>query len=251
MPAPAAPRPAWRSPLTLLTGGAVLAGVALIAIVALAQGGGRTGGDATAGLTRPSREIPATLENGRTLGRADAPATLDVWSDFQCPACGKLAREVEQRLIADYVTPGYVRIVYRDRAFLGDESVDAAVAARCAGDQGKFWPYHDYLFWNQKGENEGAFARDRLVSIADAVGLDRGAFEACLGSGAPRDATDAETREGARLGVVSTPTLAIGGQLRPGAPSTDEQYAALGEVIRQTVEKAGGSLPPAPSSSAP
>ena len=247
------PRRGWRSPVLVVSVAALAVGVALIAVTALSTGRRPAASPITipsgpgAGLVRPSTELPLNLADGRVLGRADAPATLEIWSDFQCPACGQLVREVEPRLFADYVIPGYLTIVYRDRAFLGAESVDAAVAARCADEQGKFWQYHDYLFFNQQGENAGAFARERFLAMADAVGLARDAFEACLDSGPPRQAAIAETSEGERVGVVTTPTLSIDGQLLPGAPASPEQYRALGDVLRRSIELGGGSLPPSPS----
>ncbi|MGZ4158725.1 MAG: DsbA family protein, partial [Bacteroidia bacterium] len=85
-----------------------------------------------------------------------------MWEDFQCPACGNFTRQIEPTIVDRYVVPGSVRLTFHDDAFIGQESLDAASAARCAGDQGKFWPYHDWLFANQNGENEGQFSRDRL-----------------------------------------------------------------------------------------
>ncbi len=151
-----------------------------------------------------------------------------MWSDFQCPACGFFARQVEPDLVDEYVRAGTVRVVYRDLAFLdgGDpngESQQAAAAARCAGDQGQFWAYHDYLYENQDGENEGAFRREQLDAIAAAVGLDQGVYGACMSDSAAEQAVQAETQVAQQAGIGSTPTLAINGVLQaPGAlPMTD------------------------------
>lgn len=230
-----------------MTAGAVVLGALAIAVVALGPGTAPSPNPNADGLVRPTTDLPLAIADGRILGKADAPATLEIWSDFQCPACGHLVREVEPRLFTDYVIPGYLRIVYRDRALLGDESVDAAVAARCANEQGRFWQYHDYLFFNQKGENRSAFSRQRLLAINEAVGLNRTTFEVCRDSPAPRQAAIAETDQGATIGVTTTPTLSIDGQLLPGVPTTAEQYAALSGVLRRSIEKGGGSLPPSPS----
>jgi protein-disulfide isomerase len=150
------------------------------------------------------------------------------------------ATQSEPQLIRDYVEPGKLRIVYKDYAFIGPESFDAAVAARCAGDEGLFWPYHDYLFANQKGENKGAFDRSHLVAMGEAVGVDQAAFQACLDTQPPLDATNAETAEGVTLGVTSTPTLFLGDQKIVGVPA----YEALAGAIDSAL--AGSS--PAPSS---
>ena len=145
---------------------------------------------------RPSEPTPTELADGRAIGSADAPATLEVWADFQCPSCGLFARAAEARLIRDYVADGQLRIVYRDFAFLGDESTDAAVAARAAEAQGQFWPYHDWLYANQAGENKGGFRREVLVGIAKELGLDVPAFEAALDDAAMAADVKDETDSG-------------------------------------------------------
>lgn len=194
-------------------------------------------------LTTPTAESPFALADGRAIGKADAPATLTVWEDFQCPLCGRFTREVQPKLYRDFVVSGKLRIAFRDFDFIGQESFDAAAAARCAGDQGKFWQYHDYLFWNQGPENGGAFARPRLRAIADAVGLDRSAFDACVGAGRELDAVKSESASGADVGIDQTPTLVIDGQTMPGAPLTDEQYQALSNVIDASIEKSASPTP--------
>ncbi len=161
------------------------------------------------------------------MGDPGAPVTIDIWSDFQCPACGRLARELEPRLIADHVIPGTVRIVYHDMAFLGDESVLAAIGSRYAAEQDAFWPYHDLLFANQDGENQGAFRVERLVAIAEAAGLDPVGFERSLADSAARAAVIKETQAGAAAGVSSTPTLFINGTPYVGLPD----YASLSAYI--------------------
>ena len=81
-----------------------------------------------------------------------------------------------------FVLPGTVRVIFRDFAFLGQESTDAAVAARCAGrqDPGAYWRYHDLLFAAQQGENQGTFTRANLVTFAGLAALDATSFTACL-----------------------------------------------------------------------
>jgi protein-disulfide isomerase len=183
----------------------------------------------------PAGTIPAGLANGRTLGQSNAPVTLVIWSDFQCPSCAALAREVQPKLVAEFVVPGTLRITYRDDAFIGQESIDAAVAARCAGDQNRFWPYHDYLFWNQQHENSGTFNRAFFDAVADAVGLDRPAFDTCLGTAAGAAAVAADTAAADAAGVQLTPSLQIGVTMMPGAPISDAQYDVLRKVIERTV----------------
>jgi len=248
----AAPKPAWQSPMVLISVAAVAVG---LVVILLASGvlAGRSGGG-TGDLLVPIRPTPTDLAdstNARALGSADAPVTIEVWSDFQCPACGFFARQVEPDLIAEYVKDGTVRLVYRDFAFIDGgkptgESQQAAAAARCAGEQGKFWPFHDYLFENQDGENKGAFSRDVLDQIGTAIGLAATAFASCMDGDAQEQAIVAETAQGGQAGVSSTPTLAINGVLqRPGALPMED--IAAGPGLRSLIAAELAKVSPAPS----
>ncbi len=94
----------------------------------------------------PSRTRPRprpSCAQGRSLGDPDAPVKIEVFEDPQCPACGRYTERIEPLLIAGPVTDGTVFLTYRDFPFLGQESLDAAVAMRVAEDlDGKFWDYH-------------------------------------------------------------------------------------------------------------
>jgi protein-disulfide isomerase len=237
--------PAWQTRVAIVTGGAIV--VAIVALLLIARPWTGTSpaasGDLPLGLVRPPVTIPAGLADGRSLGSAGAPVTVDVWADFQCPVCGRLAREVEPSVVTEFVEKGIVRLVAHDFAFLGsghspDESLAAAAAARCAEQQGRYWDYANFLFWNQDGENNGAFRQERLLAVADAVGLDRSSFEACLNDASARGAVQTETAQGAALGINSTPTLFVNGQKMVRLPT----YEQLATAIRQ----AAGSATPGP-----
>ncbi|MDP3785182.1 MAG: thioredoxin domain-containing protein [bacterium] len=111
-------------------------------------------------------------EDDFVLGNPSAKVAVIEYGDFQCPFCGKFFKTTEQQLKETYLKSGKTAFVWRDFAFLGEESFRAAEAARCAGEQGKFWEYHDYLFNNQRGENAGAFSDRSLKSFAATLGLD-------------------------------------------------------------------------------
>jgi protein-disulfide isomerase len=250
----ASPKPAWQSPMVLLTVGAVAVGLVVILVASGVLNG--KGGSSTGELLVPIRPTPTELvdpTNPRALGPAEAPVTIEVWSDFQCPACGFFAKSIEPDLIDEYVRTGDVNLIYRDMAFIDQneqgESHQSAAAARCAGDQGKFWEYHDYLFENQNGENEGAFNRDTLDQIATAVGLDMNAFGSCMSNDATVQAVSAETAQGTTAGVTSTPTLAINGVLqRAGAiPMAD---SSSGPGLRTLIDAELAKASPAPGASA-
>ena len=145
--------------------------------------------------------------------------TLDVYVDFQCPNCAAYAQEVEPRLVNQYVQNGSARMVIHDLAFLGptsnpgsDESVQAALAANCAGDQARFWSYQEYLFANQGPvENGGTFSRSLLDGIASRLGLDRTRFDACMSDPARTKAVQAETQAAMAAGIDRTPTILVNG----------------------------------------
>lgn len=221
----------WRSPLVLISGLAVVAAVVVIMVVGQ-KTGPSPGSDATA-LVLPTSSYRADLINGETYGRTDAPVTLEIWSDFQCPFCGQLARTYLPRLISQFVAGGQVRIVPHDVDFRGsgnpDESRDAAVAASCAADQGEYWQFHDILFWNQNGENAGAFSDARLGTMADRVGLDRSPWETCRADPKRAQAVATTTSQALSTGINSTPTLVLNGTASAGLPRT---YDDLANAIR-------------------
>ena len=148
---------------------------------------------------------------GPTKGREDAPITIVEFSDFQCSFCRKFWKETLPKIEAEYIKAGKLRFVYRHLAVLGPVSDRAAEGAECAGEQGKFWTFHDRLF-----EKAGrlAFTDARLM---EELRLDATAFEACIGSGRHRDQILRESALARRLGATGTPTFLINGKLLIGA----------------------------------
>jgi protein-disulfide isomerase len=223
-------QPAQRRSLMMpLTVGAIVIGVVVIAAIALL----RQDVPSTQRINEPMARTAYSLADGRAIGPAGAPVTLEVWSDYQCPYCQRFATTWEPALSDKYAAQGQLRIVYRDYAFIGDESVTTAIAARAADQQGKYWQYHDYLFANQNGENKGWFSDSRLQGIAQAVGLDIASFNAARSGGETRQAVLAETAQGRALGISGTPTLAINGQLRTDLTTYDKLEAAVEAALAQ------------------
>ncbi len=116
-----------------------------------------------------------------------------------------------------YAGTGLVRFEYKHFAFIGEESIRAAEASECANEQGQFWQYHDTLFLNQGGTNQGAYRDIALKAFAASLGLDEDEFDRCLDSRRFRDLVRAETQEGDSRGVDSTPTILINDQMIQGA----------------------------------
>jgi protein-disulfide isomerase len=216
----------------MLIGGAVVLAVAVVGAVIFLTRPDDDDGASDLALTIPPPRDASVPTDGRTLGNPDAPLTIVEYADFQCPACGQFATTVEDQLIADYIVTGQAKLVFHDFPFLDDrsdnkESDNASEAAFCAQDQGQFWAYHDMLFYNQSGENDGAFARDRLIEMARSVeGIDVDQFTTCIDGDEFEDAVQDNYQATIDAGVQSTPTFEMNGQQVSGT-----NYAALQEAI--------------------
>ena len=161
------------------------------------------------------------------LGAENAPVTIIEYGDFQCPFCGRFHQTISPTLREQYIKTGKVKFIWRDFAFLGQESTDAARAAHCAGEQEKFWDYHDYLFGHQNGENRGAFSIPNLKQFARAIGISQTEFDQCLDSQKYADTVASDTKIGREVGVNGTPTTFVNGERIVGLVS----FATIEESI--------------------
>lgn len=181
-------------------------------------------------LSEPFIWSPTDQVDGFAMGSPDAPVTVEIWEDFQCPFCQRFTYEVEPSIVDEYVETGDVRLVFRNLAFLGDESHWAAVAGSLAADQNKFWPLHDYLFANFQGKESGAFRIDRLLEMGEAAGLDMDEFKSGLTLDNARQRfaeIEAEaSRDAVTLGINATPTVTVDG-VPLQAPDFDSVSAAI------------------------
>ncbi len=199
-----------RRRLMMLAGG-------VVALIAVVIGGlyfvTRDDDESFRAVKAPGAAIDASIpRDGNVLGDPNAPLTVIEYGDYQCPGCQQFAIGGSQtQLINDFVKTGKVKLEFKDFAFIGQESKDAAAAAGCAADQNKFWEFHDALYVNQLGENTGSFTKARLKEIAKTAGLDTGAFNSCIDKGTHVDAVTASAQEARSLGVTSTPSLVING----------------------------------------
>ena len=128
--------------------------------------------------------------------------------------------------------PGKIRLVYKDFPLpFHSGARPAAEAARCAGEQGQFWPYHDLLFLAQP-----RFDRDALIGYAERLRLTREAFAACLDAGRHKAAVTADVDQGLAAGVTGTPTLFVNGRKMVGLQSAE----ALREAVQDALDDAAG-----------
>ncbi len=191
-----------------------------------------------AGGQPPTLEIPA--DSYRSMGEADAPVVITMFSDYQCPACTQVETQVMPQLIERYVDTGQVRLVFREFPIpsLHPNAEKAAEAAVCAGEQGKYWEMHDKLFASQDAWTGEADPSAALKELAGEIDLDEGAFAQCLDSGEAAVVVQAEMLAGEMMGVNATPYFFVGElPIRGGLP-----VDAFGEIIEYV---AAGGEPPA------
>ncbi len=178
-------------------------------------------------------EYPGDRADGMALGNADAPATLELFEDFQCPFCLRFTANWEE-LLMEYVEAGKLRLVFRNLPILGPESVYAAAAGVCAAEQEGFWDYHRQLFLVQaeaaQHENEqlnvGRFAPDALVGYAEEAGLDGTAFATCLQDPATLTTVQDDVNAARTAGLNSTPSLVLDGE-QVGVPTSEGAWREL------------------------
>ncbi len=168
----------------------------------------------------PARQHPQA--DGNKMGDPNAPVKIVEYADFQCPYCMRYWEDTEPQIIQTYVATGKVYYEYRSVGeFIGPESAAAAAAAYCAGDQGKFWEYHDLLFANWTGENVGDFAQARLQQFASTLGLNIDQFNTCLNNGNYTARVNQDVSDAKAAGVRATPSFVINGKLLEGAQPFD------------------------------
>jgi protein-disulfide isomerase len=160
------------------------------------------GAAAAAADATPSKVVAVS---GQLRGTGKAAIAIVEFSDFQCPYCGSYARDTFPAVAASLVDSGRADYYFRHLPLdqLHSRAVEAATAAECAGEQGRFWEMHDRLFADQSALS----AAHALDAAAHAVGLDGDRFRSCL-KGPSRVQRDKD--EALQLGITATPTFLIG-----------------------------------------
>lgn len=142
---------------------------------------------------------------------------------------------VKPQLISNYVATGQVFVEYRDLTGLGSESYDASVGAACALEQDMFWEFHDALYYNQVGRDDGGFSERRMVHMAEQLEMDVDSFEDCLGTDRFDDDLDAMMTMATQDNVRATPSVLVNGVLLEG-PSWEQ----LQQQIETALAESGG-----------
>jgi protein-disulfide isomerase len=171
----------------------------------------------------------------RSKGRADAPETVYEMADIQCPACRMFTVTVLPTIEREFVQTGKVRWVFINLPLtsIHPNAVAAAEVAMCAARQGgdRFWSTHDALYQQQDDWAKLAQPRDKLITIAQRAGADRGKLVACLNAGEARKEVELDAQRASRSGARATPSFYIEGGLLEGAPYTPDPMRHLLDSI--------------------
>lgn len=179
-----------------------------------------------------AEEQPRIATRNNTMGSPDAPITIIEYGDYQCPYCLQFWRETEPQIIEEYVNTGQVYFEFRAYPIIGPESYTAAEGAYCAGEQDKFWDFHDTLFTNWTGENVGDYTTDKLFLYAETLQLDTAAFEQCMSEGTHKGTVEQDKANAEADGVYATPTLFINGIKVEGA----QPFADIKRIIEDILD---------------
>ena len=190
--------------------------VAVVAGVLMWRASHSSGGDVSAAAAASPVVVTAadSAFQGYVLGSATAPVEVVEYADFQCPHCGEFANVQFPTIKDQLITTGRLRWRFREYPLpIFQWSRVAALAAQCAGEQGKFWEMEEVLFqqqadWGRSRKNPSAAFRD----LAHGVGVDADKYDACMDSQRYAGRIEASYREGAARGVTGTPTFFANGQ---------------------------------------
>ena len=158
----------------------------------------------------PSSTLDIILGNGSPiLGDSNAPITLVEFGDYQCHFCNVFFHSTESDIVEEYIEKGKVRMIFKDYNIIGPDSINASHAAHCAADQGLFWEYHDLLYSNWTGENNGWAGFENLVIFAEEIGLDMQQWRSCMIDKPHTDIITSSNQDARSLGLDGTPAFFV------------------------------------------
>jgi protein-disulfide isomerase len=143
------------------------------------------------------------------LGSKDAPITMVEFGDYQCFYCNKFYHTTEPDIMKNYVDTGKVKLIFKDLTIIGQDSVNAANAAHCAQEKGKFWEYHDMLYNNWAGENTGWASSKNLLAFATQVNITDSDFNSCISDARYISVVKGSVTDAQTLGLTGTPDFFI------------------------------------------
>ena len=176
------------------------------------------------------------VDDDPALGSPDAKVLMIEFGDYQCPSCRMFWKDVEPRLKKDYIDTGKLRLVFRDFPLtqIHPEAMLAAMAVDCAGEQNKYWEYHDKVFREQynKGDDIIRFKAVDLKKWAKDTKLDPAKFDQCLDSEKYKNEVLKDRMDGEAAGVQGTPTFFINGRVMGGAQQYPEYKKLIDDLLK-------------------
>jgi protein-disulfide isomerase len=173
----------------------------------------------------PIQRVDVLINGAPSKGAEKAPVKIVKFEDFECPFC-RAVQPTLAELMKKY--DGKVRLVHKDLPLQAIHPLAelAAEAARCAGDQGKYWQYHDTLY-----KNSPKLSPTDLKAYATEIGLNSESFDQCFASGKHRNGVQQDLNEGAKLGLTGTPSFFINGREISGAQPLEAFSAIVDEEL--------------------
>jgi len=150
------------------------------------------------------------LDNGSPiLGNPNAPITLVEFGDYQCHFCNVFFHSTEDKILQKYVETGKVKMIFKDFNIIGPDSVNASHGAHCAKDQGLFWEYHDILYSNWTGENNGWASSENLLKFAQEINLNIDQWSECMTNGDNSQIILTSNEDARSLELTGTPAFFV------------------------------------------
>jgi len=158
----------------------------------------------------PKVTLDTFLENSSPiLGNVNAPVTLIEFGDYQCHFCNVFFHSTEEDILKKYVETGKVKMIFKDFNIIGPDSINASHGAHCANDQGLFWEYHDILYSNWTGENNGWASSENLERFAQEIGLDMDIWSECMLNGLHSQTILGSNEDARSLELTGTPAFFV------------------------------------------
>ena len=143
------------------------------------------------------------------LGDSNAPITLVEFGDYQCHYCHVFFDSIEDNIIKNYVETGKVKMIFKDYNIIGEDSIKASQGAHCANDQGLFWEYHDILYSNWTGENNGWASSENLAIFAQQIDLNMDEWSECMIKGSHSQIILKSNDDARTLELTGTPAFFV------------------------------------------
>ena len=144
-------------------------------------------------------------------GDENAPITLIEFGDYQCHFCNVHFHNTEHELLENYIETGKVKMIFNDFTIIGPDSINAAHGTHCANDQGKFWEYHDILYNNWTGENNGWASSENLLKFAKEIELNIDHWSNCMIEAKYSKIITDSSKNARDLGITGTPAFFVVG----------------------------------------